>query len=78
MFNFIKNVLHHSGWFWYDKKCPRICHFCIHYDFNGDEDGVYLGCGFCKKRHIDADPEDYCNLFYCKTCNKKNLTEGKE
>ena len=44
-----------------------ICDFCTWYDFNGNEDGAYIGDGWCRKFEEQADPSDghNCDEFIC-------------
>lgn len=48
-----------------------ICDFCRFYQFNGDENGVYIDKGMCE--HPDhagrRDPADGCEDFVCGVCN---------
>jgi len=49
------------------NDCHIVCDFCIFYDFNSDEDGVYTGNGVCW--HPDHPqrkyPTDGCDDFIC-------------
>lgn len=49
------------------KETGAICDFCIHYNFNGDEEGSYTGDGYCKLLDIYTDPHDGfdCEHFHC-------------
>jgi hypothetical protein len=42
-----------------------ICDFCVHYDFNGDEDGTYTGDGWCRKLQKSSEPHYGCDEFVC-------------
>jgi hypothetical protein len=52
-----------EGW------CDPACDFCEHYDFNGDEDGVYTGDGWCRLHKRPEDPDSYCEDYLCKHRN---------
>ena len=51
------------------NNCVPIpcCDFCAYYDFNGDEDGVYIDKGWCNKFTKSSLPEygQECNEFIC-------------
>jgi len=43
----------------YCKTClGEICDFCKWYDFNADEDGCYLGNGYCRLLKFHCDPDN--------------------
>lgn len=51
-----------------DEHCAEIgpvCDFCQHYDFNGDDSGVYTGNGWCNKHNEPRDPVDGCEDYVC-------------
>lgn len=47
------------------EGCIDACDFCMHYNFNGDEDGAYTGDGECNLHKEQADPGDTCEDFHC-------------
>jgi hypothetical protein len=49
------------------------CDFCTHYDFNGDEKGVYTGNGKCVLRKEDSEPYEVCDDFECRKITKKSV-----
>jgi hypothetical protein len=49
-----------------------MCDFCIWHDYNGDEDGVYTGDGYCRLHKRDADPGDGCDSFHCRSAKEGN------
>ena len=53
------------------ENCSIACDFCIDYEFNGDEDGAYMGEGYCNLHKRQRDPGEYCNDFYCMNAGKK-------
>ena len=50
-----------------------VCHFCIHYAYNGRgwKHRVYWGDGFCKLNGDSQDPEDQCVNFVCRNWIKE-------
>jgi len=50
-------------------SCDPICDFCINYNFNPNEEGAYIGNGFCNFLKLNKDPMDTCNQFSC-ICKK--------
>lgn len=52
------------------EECIDACDFCIHYDFNGNEQGAYTGEGFCRLHKTQADPHDTCEDFHCFKCDE--------
>lgn len=53
-----------------DNNCPAVCDYCVHYDFNGDENGAYTRDGWCRLREEQRDPEEDCDGFCCKLVGK--------
>ena len=47
------------------KEMDGVCDFCQYYDFNGDEDGVYVDKGFCKLHKKPSEPHWICDNFTC-------------
>jgi len=49
------------------EGCYTICDFCLFYDFNGDDNDVYIGKGVCwhPKHPERKSPSDGCNDFIC-------------
>lgn len=47
------------------EECCECCDFCRLFNFNGDENGVYVGRGYCVKFEIKSDPGDVCGTFIC-------------
>lgn len=57
------------------KDChPRAtcCDFCIHFDFNADENGSYTDDGYCRLHKKPSDPDDGCDDFHCEHVKEKN------
>lgn len=50
------------------RACDPICDFCRFYNFNGNENGAYVGEGRCD--HPDhpraSEPGDGCEDFDCR------------
>lgn len=44
-----------------------LCDFCVWFDFNGDQEGVYLGLGRCthSEHPRPEDPAGACDDFVC-------------
>lgn len=55
------------------KHCEEfpICDFCVHYDFNGDEQGAYTDEGRCvhPAHPHPAEPDETCADFKCQLCS---------
>jgi len=47
------------------SNCTIVCDFCIHYDFNADEQGRYQDKGYCNYWELPAEPYDECDEFHC-------------
>jgi len=50
-----------------------VCDLCLHYAFNGDETGAYVGKGRCEhpQHPHDASPAaDSCGDFKCALCHE--------
>lgn len=47
------------------EKIGGVCDSCIHYDFNGDEDGLYAGDGYCNYHKEHSEPHFGCEDFVC-------------
>lgn len=47
------------------KECSECCDFCRLFNFNGDENGVYVGRGHCVLHETPADPGGLCGFFMC-------------
>lgn len=54
------------------EQYPLVCcDFCKSFDFNGNEEGLYTGDGYCTKHKEDKGPGDgVCDDYYCELCNK--------
>lgn len=48
------------------EDCIPACDFCRHYDFNGDEEGRYIGEGICNLHNIGRHPGEECEDFHCR------------
>lgn len=48
-----------------NADCEPLCDFCIHYDFNGNEDGAYTGDGYCNLHKEQCEPYEDCDEFHC-------------
>lgn len=46
-------------------ELSACCDCCRHYDFNGAEEGAYIGKGWCRLREVQMDPGDECEQFHC-------------
>lgn len=59
------------------KLCPKCeeiaicCDFCLHFEFNGDQQGRYTGDGYCKLLKIPQDPGNVCDDFHCEDLKPK-------
>lgn len=42
-----------------------VCDYCTHFDYNGTQDGVYTGNGFCRNGNKPTEPEFGCDDFEC-------------
>ena len=52
-------------------ECTPLCDFCKYYNFNADEEGRYIGKGWCTLHNESSEPYDYCEDFYCFLVNEK-------
>ena len=57
------------------KPCCSICDFCVHFNFNGNKDDVYVGNGYCRHKKLPMDPSSgsKCTDFKC-FCNNKKVS----
>lgn len=55
-----------------DSCLDAICDFCTWYDFNGDEEGMYTGNGYCRFHLEYRDPTDACGDFHCRNAREGN------
>ena len=55
------------------KDCTPMCDFCVHYNSNVDERGIYHYEGWCNLNDIQSDPDDDCKEFYCARCEAEEI-----
>jgi len=61
----------------------RICDYCKHYQFNGeDRDGkhgpVYVDKGCCSLHFLRSDPHHGCEYFYCFKVDENVIQKEKQ
>jgi hypothetical protein len=48
-----------------DPEYAEVCDFCVYYEHNFDETGIYIGDGWCAFHNEAREPSSGCDNFYC-------------